>query len=137
MAHYAKIDKNNIVTRVLVMDKRVVNSGMFGNPADWIQTSYNTHEGQHKLGGTSLRKNYAGIGYIYDKDKDAFIPPQPYPSWILNEDICQWSAPLPYPEKVGESPWNTYEDQNDPTYRWDEATTSWKESGDIPAKLKT
>ena len=137
MAHYAKINENNIVTKVLVIDEETVNSGKFGNPANWIQTSYNTVEGQHKLGGTPLRKNFAGVGMIYDKDRDAFIPPQPYPSWILDENTCYWEAPLPYPDKVGESPWDAYEGQNDPIYEWDEATTSWKESGDIPAKLKT
>ena len=136
MAHYAKIDKNNIVIKVLVIDEENVNSGVFGNPLSWIQTSYNTYGGQHSLGGTPLRKNYAGVGYIYDKDRDAFYTPQPYPSWIMDEDTCLWEAPLPYPDKVGGPPWDAYVDQNDPVYEWDEATTSWKETGDIPAKLK-
>ena len=93
MAHYAKIDENNIVTKVLVIDEETVNSGEFGNPLSWIQTSYNTNEGQHSLGETPLRKNFAGVGMTYDKDRDAFIPIQPYPSWILDEDTCQWEAP--------------------------------------------
>jgi len=125
MAHYAKIDKNNIVTRVLVMDEEVVNSGDFGNPLNWIQTSFNTYGGQHNLGGTPLRKNYAGVGMTYDKDRDAFIPVQPYPSWILDEDTCLWDAPLPYPDKIGEYPWPAY-NGDDPTYQWDEANITWK-----------
>tara|TARA_Y100000296_G_C5035484_1_gene187035 strand:+ start:242 stop:631 length:390 start_codon:yes stop_codon:yes gene_type:complete len=80
----------------------------------WKQTSYNTRRGEHRLGKTPLRKNHAGKGYTYDQARDAFIPPQPYPSWVLNEDTCQWEAPVPYPD-------------NDKMYRWDEGTTSWKE----------
>ena len=125
MAHYAKIDENNIVTKVLVIDEETVNSGEFGNPLSWIQTSYNTNEGQHSLGETPLRKNFAGVGMTYDKDRDAFIPIQPYPSWILDEDTCQWEAPLPYPDKIGEWPWPAY-DGNDPVYEWDEDTITWK-----------
>ena len=117
MAHYAKIDKNNIVIKVLVIDEETVNSGAFGNPLSWIQTSYNTHEGQHSLGGTPLRKNYAGVGYTYDKDRDAFIPPQPYPSWILDENTCQWNAPVVYP---------TGHDPDGPGYVWDEDNITWK-----------
>ena len=118
MAHYAKIDKNNIVIKVLVIDEETVNSGDFGDPLSWIQTSYNTHGGQHSLGGTPFRKNYAGEGMIYDKTRDAFIETQPYPSWILDEDTCQWNAPVAYP---------TGHDPAGPGYEWDEATTSWKE----------
>ena len=118
MAHYAKIDKNNIVIKVLVIDEETVNSGDFGDPLSWIQTSYNTHGGQHSLGGTPFRKNYAGEGMIYDKTRDAFIDTQPYPSWILDEDTCQWNAPVAYP---------TGHDPAGPGYEWDEATTSWKE----------
>ena len=117
MAHFAKIDKNNRVTKVLVIDEETVNSGEFGNPLSWIQTSYNTHEGQHSLGGTPLRKNYAGVGYIYDKDRDAFIPPQPYPSWLLDEDTCQWDAPVVYP---------TGHDSAGPSFEWDEDNINWK-----------
>ena len=125
MAHYAKIDENNIVTKVLVIDEETVNSGEFGNPLSWIQTSYNTNEGQHSLGETPLRKNFAGVGMTYDKDRDAFIPIQPYPSWILDEDTCQWEAPLPYPDKKGEWPWPSYND-DDPIYNWDEDNITWK-----------
>ena len=124
MSHYAKIDKNNIVTRVIVIDEEVVNSGEFGNPLSWIQTSFNTFGGKHSLGGTPLRKNYAGVGMTYDKDRDAFIPSQPYPSWILDENTCQWDAPLPYPlpeEKVA------FSGSIDHVYEWDEDNITWKQ----------
>ena len=117
MAHYAKIDKNNIVIKVLVIDEETVNSGDFGDPLSWIQTSYNTHGGQHSLGGTPFRKNYAGEGMIYDKTRDAFIDTQPYPSWILDEDTCQWNAPVAYP---------TGHDPAGPGYEWDEDNITWK-----------
>jgi hypothetical protein len=84
------------------------------SPGEWIQTSYNTYGGQHRNGGTPLRKNYAGVGYSYDRTKDAFIPPKPFASWVLNDDTCLWSAPTPMPT-------------DDKVYEWDETTTSWKE----------
>ena len=118
MSHFAQIDENNIVTQVIVIEQDVVDTGLFGDPASWIQTSYNTSGGVHLLGGTPLRKNYAGIGYTYDNTRDAFIPPKPYNSWVLNEDTCLWEAPTPMP---------TY----GKIYNWDEATTSWVEV--IPA----
>jgi hypothetical protein len=114
MAHFAQIDENNVVTQVLVIEQEVVNTGLFGNPNSFVQTSYNTQGGIHKLGGTPLRKNYAGIGYTYDKDRDAFIPPKPYNSWILNEDTCLYESPIPMPT-------------DDKLYNWDESTTSWVE----------
>ena len=114
MAHYAKIDENNIVTKVLVIDEETVNSGAFGNPLSWIQTSYNTHGGQHSLGGTPFRKNYAGIGYTFDATRDAFIAPQSLPSWILNEDTCRWKAPVARPD-------------DGKFYSWNEETKSWVE----------
>ena len=116
MAHYAFLDENNIVTEVIV--------GKDEGEVDWEQhygafrsqsckrTSYNTSGGVHRLGGTPFRKNYAGIGYTYDSERDAFIPPTPYASWLLNEDSCLWNAPVPYPDD-GER------------YTWDEATLSW------------
>ena len=82
--------------------------------AVWKQTSYNTSGGVHKLGGTPLRKNHAGIGYTYDEDRDAFIAPKPYASWILNEDTCLWEAPSARPD-----------DGKD--YSWNESTKSWDE----------
>jgi hypothetical protein len=114
MAHFAQVDENNIVTRVLVIKQEVVNSGLFGDPSSFIQTSYNTLAGVHRLGGTPLRKNYAGIGYTYDSVRDAFIPPKLFSSWTLNEDTCQWEAPVEYPT-------------DGKTYEWDEKTLSWLE----------
>lgn len=114
MAHFAQIDSNNIVTQVLVIEQDVIDTGLFGEPSSFVQTSYNTHGGVHLLGGTPLRKNYAGIGYIYDSQRDAFYAPQPYNSWTLNEDTCIWEAPTPMPT-------------DGKLYRWDEDTTSWIE----------
>jgi hypothetical protein len=88
MAHFAQINETNIVAQVIVADQEVINTGLFGDPASWIQTSYNTYGGMHKLGGTPLRKNFAGIGYTYDRERDAFIPPKPYNSWVMDEDTC-------------------------------------------------
>jgi len=123
MSHYAKIDENNIVIKVLVIDEETVNTGRFGDPSSWIQTSYNTSHGEHRLGGTPLRKNYAGKGFTYDQTRDAFIPPQPYPSWILDEDTCQWGAPISYPlpeEKV------EFSGSINHVYEWDEDNVTWK-----------
>jgi len=96
MAHFAHVE-NNIVTEVIVAEQSFIDSGMLGNPANWIQTSYNTHGGIHTQGGTPLRKNFAGRGYFYDSVRDAFIPPQPYPSWTLNEETCFWESPVEKP----------------------------------------
>lgn len=118
MAHFAQVDENGIVLQVLVVaDENTENAQEFlaetlGLGGTWIQTSYNTSRGIHKDGGTPLRKNYAGIGYTYDFERDAFIPPKPYESWLLNEDSCIWEAPIPYPSD-GE------------IYTWDEESTSW------------
>lgn len=112
MAHFAQINENNIVTQVLVIEQDVIDTGMFGEPSSFVQTSYNTYGGVHRLGGTPLRKNYAGIGYIYDSERDAFYQPQPFASWTLNEDTCIWEAPTPMPT-------------DGKFYNWDEETTSW------------
>lgn len=117
MSHFAQIDENNIVTRVLVIEQDVVDTGLFGNPKSFVQTSYNTRAGIHVLGGTPLRKNYAGIGYTYDKNRDAFIPPKPYDSWVLNEDTCLWEAPVPIPDITKR-------------YSWDEGSNNWIELTD-------
>ena len=114
MSHFAQIDENNIVTRVLVIEQDVVDTGLFGEPSSFVQTSYNTQGGEHKLGGTPLRKNYAGIGYTYDSSRDAFIPPKPFNSWTLNEDTCLWEAPIAMPT-------------DGKLYTWDEDTTAWVE----------
>jgi len=110
MSHFAKVE-NGIVTQVIVAEQDVIDSGMFGT--GWVQTSYNTYAGQHPE-GRPLRKNYAGIGFTYDSGRDAFIPPKPYASWLLNETTCQWDAPAPMPT-------------DDKRYTWDEPTTSWVE----------
>jgi hypothetical protein len=114
MSHFAKIDENNTVIQVIVIEQDVVDTGLFGDPNSWIQTSYNTSGGVHKLGGTPLRKNYAGIGYTYDNTRDAFIPPKPFSSWILNENTCLYEAPTPMPT-------------DDKMYSWNENTLSWVE----------
>lgn len=90
MSHYAKINENNIVEQVIVAEQDFIDTSAVGNPAQWIQTSYNTHGGQHRLGGIPLRKNYAGIGYTYDPVRDAFIPPKPGDNYILDEATCLW-----------------------------------------------
>ena len=96
MAHFARIE-NNIVQEVIVAEQDFINSGVVGDPTTWIQTSYNTHGGVHTQDGTPLRKNFAGVGFTYDSVRDAFIPPKPYNSWILNEDTCFWEAPVEKP----------------------------------------
>jgi hypothetical protein len=103
MSHFAKLD-SNIVTEVIVSEKDFINSGRVGDEFLWVQTSYNNN----------FRKNYAGIGYTYDATRDAFIPPNIYPSWSLNEDTCQWESPVPYPT-------------DGLMYSWDEDTTNWIE----------
>ena len=123
MAHFARLDSNNIVDFVVVgrdedNGKEAELSARTGDV--YKQTSYNTHGGVHALGGTPFRKNYAGLGYTYDAGRDAFIAPQPYPSWLLNETTCLWESPVPYPTDVGT-------EENPKRYSWDEATTSWVE----------
>jgi len=113
MAHYAKVE-NTLVTQVIVAEPEFFDTFVDSSPGEWIQTSYNTSGGVHSDGGTPLRKNYAGVGFTYDSVRDAFIAPQPYASWILNEDTCIYEAPVPYPT-------------DDLMYSWDEPTTSWVE----------
>tara|TARA_R110002051_G_scaffold106926_1_gene179894 strand:+ start:1447 stop:1821 length:375 start_codon:yes stop_codon:yes gene_type:complete len=124
MSHFAEIDENNIVIRVIVIDQENIDTGNWGPPDTWIQTSYNTRGGVHYApnshtpdGGVALRKNYAGIGFTYDSTKDAFIAPKPYPSWTLNEDTCQWDAPVAWPD-------------DDKFYTWDEENRQWEEVTD-------
>ena len=113
MSHFAKVE-NGIVTQVIVIEQDVLDTGMWGDPSQWVQTSYNTIGGQHRLGGIPLRKNYAGLGYVYDSVRDAFYAPQPFASWILNEDTCIWEAPIPMPALT-----------EGIFYTWDEDTLSW------------
>lgn len=91
MSHFAKVE-NGVVTQVIVAEQDVIDSGLFGT--GWVQTSYNTSGGQHRNGGTPLRKNYAGIGYTYDAVRDAFIPPKPADNATLNEETCLWEVPV-------------------------------------------
>ena len=102
MSHFAKVE-DGVVTQVIVAEQDVIDSGLFGT--GWVQTSYNTHGGQHPE-GRPLRKNYAGIGYTYDAVRDAFIPPKSFASWTLNEDTCLWEAPTPYPNDGKLYSWN-------------------------------
>jgi hypothetical protein len=127
MASFAKIGLNNKVIEILSVVNEVLHDAngieqesigidfltkLTGYPL-WVQTSYNTYGGVHNNGGTPLRKNHAGIGYTYDEDRDAFIAPKPFNSWILNEDTCVWNAPVAYPEEVG-------------NFKWNESTLSWE-----------
>jgi hypothetical protein len=108
MSHFAKVE-NGIVTQVITAEQDVIDSGMFGT--GWVQTSYNTHGGQHPE-GRPLRKNYAGIGYTYDVDRDAFIPPKPFASWTLDENTCHWVSPVAHPN-------------DDQRYKWNEQAQNW------------
>ncbi len=122
MAHFAELGENNVVLQVIVVDNKDIKD-TFGVEQEeigiafcrnllggtWKQTSYNA----------SFRKNYAGVGYTYDSGRDAFIPPTPFPSWVLNEDTCQWEAPIPMPDTSEQLPGRYY--------KWEEATTSWVE----------
>lgn len=122
MAHFAQLDDNNIVTQVIVVaneellldgvesETKGVNfcKSLFGENTEWKQTSYNGN----------FRKNYAGAGFIYDAERDAFIPPKPFPSWVLDEATCQWQSPTPRP---------VYDPENPKSYTWDETTLSWIE----------
>lgn len=120
MAHYAYLDDNNIVTQVIVgRDEDDLVEGV----EDWEvyygakRCSYNTYGGQNSNGGTPFRKNYPGIGFKYDEDRDAFIPPKPFESWVLHEESCLWWPPVPMP----------VDGQH---YMWDEETLSWKPLGE-------
>ena len=122
MGHFAKVS-NGIVTKVIVAESDFFNNFVDDSPGKWIQTSYNTRGGVHYQPNTNepsadqskaLRKNYAGIGYTYDSTRDAFIPPQPFNSWTLNEDTCLWESPVPYPT-------------DGKLYRWNEEILNWEE----------
>lgn len=113
MAHFAKV-LNGTVVDVIVAEPEFFDSFVDTSPGEWIQTSYNTRGGVHTLGGTPLRKNYAGVGYTYDSQRDAFIPPKPYNSWVLNETTCLWDTPVAQPN-------------DGKKYKWNESTTSWVE----------
>lgn len=122
MSHFAKVLDGKVIN-VIVAEPDFFDTFVDTSPGQWIQTSYNTWGGVHYKNGTdipsddqskALRKNYAGIGFTYDHVKDAFIPPQTYPSWTLNEDTCLWEAPVAMPK-------------DDKFYRWDESQLNWVE----------
>ena len=113
MSHFAKIE-NNIVTEVIVAEAGFFDTFIDLSPGEWLQTSYNTYAGEHTLGGTPLRKNYAAIGFTYDKTRDAFIPPKPFASWTLNETTCLWEPPVAYPDVTK-------------LYNWNETDQTWDE----------
>tara|TARA_R100001224_G_scaffold113644_1_gene99862 strand:+ start:177 stop:554 length:378 start_codon:yes stop_codon:yes gene_type:complete len=121
MAHFAKIGTGSIVEKVEVVHNDVATTeqagvdflnNLYGTDDTWIQTSYNTYAGEHKLGGTPFRKNYAMVGGRYDQTRDAFIPIQTFESWTLNEDTCQWDPPVAYPT-------------DGQTYDWNETNQTW------------
>ena len=131
MASFAKIGLNNKVIEVQSVVNEVLHDSngveqeaigidfltkLTGYPV-WKQTSYNTHGGVHNNNGTPFRKNHAGIGYTYDEDRDAFIPPKPFNSWILNEDTCRWEAPVSMPST---------ELENNEYYSWNESIINWE-----------
>jgi hypothetical protein len=111
MAHFAKINSDNIVEQVVVVDNDNEHRGNdflneIGFTGKWVKTSYNTLGGKHSLGGDPLRKNYASIGYFYDEHLDAFIPPKPFNSWVLDQETCLWKSPIEYPENGSRYIWN-------------------------------
>jgi len=113
MSHYAKVN-NGIVVNVIVAEEDFFKTFVDSSPGEWIQTSYNTLGNKHLLGGTPLRGNFAGIGYIYDRTNDVFYAPQPYPSWTLSNQTWLWESPIPYPS-------------DGKAYTWNEQTLSWVE----------
>jgi hypothetical protein len=113
MAHWAHLT-DGIVDQVIVIDEETLALGHWGDPSEWKQTSYRTQGGQHPE-GKPLRFNYAGLGYSYDATRDAFIPPKPFASWLLNETTCLWEAPTPMPVEEGKM------------FAWSEDTLSWVE----------
>jgi len=127
MTHFAKLDKNNVVTFVTVgrQEDDGLEEELIARTGDvYRQTSYNTHGGVHYTNGApsadqtkAFRKNYAGLGFTYDEERDAFIPPQPFDSWTLDEDSCLWDAPVPYPTDGA-------------VYVWDEESGAWVEVED-------
>tara|TARA_R110001599_G_scaffold310776_1_gene517960 strand:+ start:132 stop:536 length:405 start_codon:yes stop_codon:yes gene_type:complete len=128
MAHFAKLGVGNKVLRVTAVSNDVATTerageeflqNLHGSRDVWKQTSYNTIGGEHKLGGTPFRKNYAGVGFTYDEVRDAFIEPKPYDSWTLNETTCQWEAPVSKPELTEE------QITNNNNYSWNEETQQW------------
>tara|TARA_B110001454_G_C12615414_1_gene390543 strand:- start:295 stop:660 length:366 start_codon:yes stop_codon:yes gene_type:complete len=117
MAHYAKVN-NGIVETVIVAEADFFDNFVDDSPGTWIQTSYNTKGGVHSEGGTPLRKNYAGTGFIYDSTLDAFYEAQPFPSWTLNESTCLWAPPMARPDATNHYHWDEPTYQGDNTKGW-------------------
>jgi hypothetical protein len=115
MAHFALIDENNVVQQVIVADQEFINSGAVGDPASWIQTSYNTRSSRHELGGVPLRKNFASIGYIYHPAQDFFSPPAPGEGFTLDLETAQWVCNVSAPDTKG----------IDTQYVWDQETQTY------------
>jgi len=116
MGHFAKVLDGKVI-QVIVAESEFFETFLDSTPGEWIQTSYNTLGGIHRQGGIPLRMNFAGIGFSYDPIRDAFIPPQPYPSWTLNENTCLWEPPYAMPVHSADIK----------PYYWDEPSLSWKE----------
>jgi hypothetical protein len=140
MASFAKIENNIVITVVSVVNEVLKDSNgieqeqlginflktLYNEPnAIWKQTSYNTIEGIHRLGGTPFRKNHANIGYTYDETRDAFIPPKPYNSWILDEQTCNWKAPIFYPITYIHNLKDEVGQQIPDKYYWNEKNQNW------------
>ena len=128
MASFVKLGAGNKVLTVVVVSNDIATTeqagidflnNLYGTNEIWKQTSYNTIGGEHRLGGTPFRKNFAGIGYKYDQTRDAFIPPKPFSSWILNEETCLWEAPVNQPELTQE------QRDNNNYYEWNETNQNW------------
>lgn len=115
MAYFAKVLDGKVVD-MMKCEPEWFDTFIDSSPGTWIETDKRTSAGVHKDGGTPLRKNYAGIGFTYDTDRDAFIPPKPFDSWTLNEDTCRWEPPVAYP---------TGEDKTSANYTWNEETQAW------------
>lgn len=118
MSHFAYVPNivngKGTVQQVIRIDQDTLNTGHWGSPSDWIQTSYNTYANEHSSGGIPLRGNYAGVGDTYDQENDKFYAPQPYPSWTLSTTTWRWEPPTPYPN-------------DGKLYLWDEDTQAWVE----------
>ena len=132
MAYFAKLGVGNIVEKVICINNSVITDSngdqqeqlgvdfinqLYNTRDVWKQTSYNTNLGTHSLGGTPFRKNFAGAGFTYDQERDAFIPPKPFNSWVLNEDTCEWKAPIDKPNVVLEK---------NQKYVWNESIVNWE-----------
>ncbi len=140
MAYFAKLGTGNIIETVISINNSVITDAngveqeqlgvdfinkLYNTRDVWKKTSYNTLAGKHNLSGTPFRKNYAGIGFQYDQQRDAFIPPKPFNSWILNEDTCLWESPIPYPITNNQNKINEFGNPQNDLYRWNEQTLSW------------